>query len=123
MLYIKVRLIKVLIIYFKGVSMKCEKYIKNGKVAVLISPSYGAGWFTWNKKHVELLFDKEIIQQILFNDNRKALIVAQTYNKYFTINTINDLKVVWLDKGTQFFVDEYDGKEAIRYNDERCFFA
>jgi hypothetical protein len=28
--------------------MIVEKYIKDGKVAVLYSAGYGAGWSTWN---------------------------------------------------------------------------
>lgn len=28
-----------------------DKVIKDGKVAVLYSPGFGAGWFTWNNHH------------------------------------------------------------------------
>ena len=34
-----------------------NKLIKNGKVAVLYSPGFGAGWFTWNPTMPELIFE------------------------------------------------------------------
>jgi hypothetical protein len=30
---------------------KIKKVIRDGKVAVLISDGYGAGWYSWNKKY------------------------------------------------------------------------
>jgi hypothetical protein len=29
-----------------------EKVIRDGKVAVLYSPGYGAGWYSWNRDQV-----------------------------------------------------------------------
>ena len=42
-----------------------NKLIRDGKVAVLYSPNYGAGWFTWNDKYLEILFDPEIVNLVL----------------------------------------------------------
>lgn len=48
-----------------------EKLEKDGKVAILYSPGFGAGWSTWNSEWADqLVFDKEIAEAIL-NDNRK----------------------------------------------------
>ena len=30
-----------------------NKVIRDGKVAVLYSPGYGAGWYSWNWNHPE----------------------------------------------------------------------
>jgi len=41
-----------------------EKYIEGNKVAVLVSPGYGAGWFTWNFER-ELIFSRKIVKMIM----------------------------------------------------------
>ena len=39
-----------------------EKLERDGKVAILYSPGYGAGWSTWNDDIAEeLVFDKDLI--------------------------------------------------------------
>ncbi len=40
-----------------------EKVIRNGMVAVLVSPGYGAGWYSWND-HKELLFHPKIVEMV-----------------------------------------------------------
>ena len=39
-----------------------DKVIVNGKVAVLYSPSYGSGWYTWNQEFPELIFSPAIVR-------------------------------------------------------------
>ena len=40
-----------------------EKVIRDGKVAVLISPGYGAGWSTWSSDYRDLLpFDRRFVE-------------------------------------------------------------
>lgn len=41
-----------------------EKVIRDGHVAVLYSPGYGAGWFTWNENHKELLFHPKLVEMV-----------------------------------------------------------
>ena len=41
-----------------------EKVIRNGLVAVLYSPGYGAGWFSWNPGHQELLFHPKLVEMV-----------------------------------------------------------
>lgn len=92
-----------------------EKYRKDGKVAVLISPGYGAGWWTWNQgQGYGLLFDREIVQAVLDNDKNKAKQIAESkYPEAYT-GGVRDLEVRWLNEGTRFTIDEYDGHEAIK---------
>ena len=40
-----------------------EKVIRDGKVAVLYSPGYGAGWFSWHGIE-ELLYDPVVVGMI-----------------------------------------------------------
>lgn len=43
-----------------------NKWIKGGKVAVIISPGFGAGWSTWGeeKDKQAMLFDSELASLI-----------------------------------------------------------
>ena len=94
-------------------SVKFEKLERDGKVAVLYSPGYGAGWYTWNSEHEGLIFDKEIVEAVLADDRTKAAEIAKRkYGDPYT-GGADDLRVEWLDKGDQFEIDEYDGSESI----------
>lgn len=57
---------------------------EDGKVAVLISPEYGAGWSTWVSEEDEeaLLFDTQMVQAVLAGQDRTAASLAytQTYH-------------------------------------------
>ena len=93
--------------------MSFEKLERDGKIAVIYSPGYGAGWFTWNSGHEGLIFDREIAEAVLAEDRSKAIAIAE--NKYPGVYTGGgeDLDVVWLDKGTAFLINEYDGYESV----------
>jgi hypothetical protein len=91
-----------------------EKVIRNGKVAVLYSPGFGAGWYSWI--HVpEVLFDPEIVALVEANKNSEipALVVKKYGDKYYTGGAAG-LRIKWLPIGTQFEISEYDGSEDVR---------
>ncbi len=92
------------------------KLIKDGNVAVVYSPGFGAGWSTWSSdpdERLKLLFDPGIVDLI----ERNLLDELENYVtlKYpdFYAGGLADLKVVWLPVGTEFQVHEYDGNESI----------
>jgi hypothetical protein len=90
-----------------------DKYIKDGKVAVLYSPGYGAGWYTWNQDHPEIVFDKDIVAAVLEGDKNKAeKITKEKYPGVYT-GGADDLEISWLHPGTEFEIEEYDGNESI----------
>lgn len=102
-----------------------EKFQRDGKVAVLYSPSYGAGWYTWNHDHPEAIFDPEIVKLILEQPelgrrdyHNKAVIskiediVSRKYEGFYSGGADN-LTVYWVDKGEQFEITEYDGYESV----------
>ena len=99
-----------------------NKYIKDGKVGVLISPGFGSGWSTWNPDYSEyLLFDRELIQAVLDGDFNKVESIAEATigeETYLHTGGAHDLTVHWLDPGTQFKVDEYDGHETLKVLEE-----
>ena len=49
-----------------------EKYIKDGKVGVLVSPGYGAGWSTWGDDGLrdQLALDSRLVQAKLDGWNK-----------------------------------------------------
>lgn len=90
-----------------------EKLVEDGKVAVLYSPGFGAGWYTWNQTVPQLLFDPamvKLVEQEKFDE--LATYVVLKYPDIYT-GGMKDLKVVWIPEGTLFRVEDYDGSESI----------
>ena len=93
-----------------------DRVIRDGKVAVLISPEYGAGWYT--SHYVEaLLFDPTIVEWIEAGEHEKILsyVTLRYPGKYF--GGLHGLTIEWIPIGTEFQIDEYDGSETVRYKD------
>ena len=107
----------------------CEKYIQDGKVAILVSRGFGAGWSTWEGK--ELAYDKRVVEFWLSHkDDEEYLRQLDAYEKneikrnasklfkswgyndvYF--GGFADIELVWIPVGTPFVITEYDGAESI----------
>ena len=98
-----------------------NKVIRDGKVAVLYSPGFGAGWSTWNTLLPELLFDPIIVDFVLNKpENWLQGIDAYcelVYPGAYTGGS-SDLEVMWIPAGSQFLVEEYDGSESVVLKDE-----
>ena len=99
--------------------MEFEKKRKDGKVAVLVSGGYGAGWSTWANDHSDFLaFDAGLVDMA----ERKATIPeVEAYLKsqlgddyYVYMGGWGDVEVEWLEEGTPFYIHEYDGSESLR---------
>lgn len=91
--------------------------IVDGKVAVLISPAWGAGWSTWlhNK---EAIFDTTLVEFVLANQWDAAYQYAEETYPDFIQSAIESLMVVWVSVGAQFRICEYDGYEYIELKEE-----
>lgn len=95
-----------------------KKVIRDGKVAVLISRGWGAGWYTWHGIE-ELLYDPEVVRMIENPDDEedRDTIVAyceEQYGKDSYYNGVDDLTIVWVPQGRRFIVEEYDGAESLK---------
>jgi len=95
-----------------------DKVIEDGEVAVLYSPGFGAGWYTWNYAHPECLFDPEIVDMVRSGaDTAEIEELAQSKwaqgNDYFYPGGADCLTVMWLREGSRFRIDEYDGSEDL----------
>ena len=121
-----------------------DKVVRDGKVAVLISPGFGSGWTTWNSDHrdvEQMLFDPDIVNAVLEfmakedtdwrvkYGSRRSLVMkikkialakyGHEHDDYgYYENGLRDVEVVWVEKGQKFIINEYDGAESIRFCDE-----
>ena len=92
-----------------------EKLERDGKVAVLYSPGFGAGWSTWNTepRYRGLLFDREIVEFVLADDLDAAISLAEKKYPDVYLGGGGGLTVEWVPKGERFIVEEYDGAENV----------
>jgi hypothetical protein len=90
-----------------------HKTIKDGRVAVLYSSGYGAGWSTWNPGHPEMVFDPGLVDLVLAGNEEKILAYVTLKWPTAFMGGVEDLRVEWLPEGTDFMIEEYDGAENI----------
>ena len=94
-----------------------EKVIRDGKVAVVLSAGYGAGWGSWNYGvHEVIMFHPKIVQMV--EDEREMDITEEWLEKELGLEGIyaggrEGLYIKWVPEGTKFRLDEYDGAESI----------
>lgn len=90
------------------------KVTRNGKVAVLYSPGYGAGWYTWNTECGEAIVFDPMMVKYVEEENKEALFsyAAMRYPDAYT-GGLGDLTIYWVTEGTLFRIDEYDGNESV----------
>ena len=100
-----------------------ERLIRDGRVAVLYSPGFGAGWSTWCQEdesaRLAMTFDPQIadiVDQCQEDWQERARAIAQIKYPEAYLGGLKDLRVKWLPVGTQFRVTEYDGNEDIELN-------
>jgi hypothetical protein len=93
-----------------------KKVIKDGKVAVLVSYGWGAGFHSWGAP-VEAIFDPTLVDLIEKKHIQDAILYVQnTYPDAYT-GGIDDLCIVWVPEGAKFIINEYDGSESIQFRD------
>lgn len=90
------------------------KVVRDGKVAVLYSPGFGAGWSTWNREYGEVLIFDPMLVKYVEEANFDALktYAAMRYPDAYT-GGLEDLKIRWIEEGLLFRIDEYDGNESV----------
>jgi hypothetical protein len=100
-----------------------DKVIVNGKVAVLYSPGFGSGWYTWNQEFPELIFSPAIVKLV----EQEKFDELETYMelKYPEVfkGGMMDLEIQWIPVGTEFRINEYDGAESVELKDEVGWFT
>ena len=99
-----------------------KKVIRDGKVAVLYSPGYGAGWSTWGAPE-DLIFDPEIVALVEADKREQINILVSRRGYDFYDGGASKLAIVWLPVGTKFVITEYDGSEGIKVIEEIDFYV
>tara|TARA_Y100000034_G_scaffold105363_1_gene132634 strand:- start:280 stop:615 length:336 start_codon:yes stop_codon:yes gene_type:complete len=103
-----------------------EKFKRDGMVAIIISPGFGAGWSTWNQREdiaEFLLFDKTLVQYC--KDGADITLVRDHIyskfddaNDYVSLGGWEQADIRWLDEGTHFSINDYDGSESVQVRDD-----
>ena len=89
-----------------------EKVIKDGKVGVLVSPGFGAGFSTWGAP-IEAIFNPTLIELVEQEKVQEAIdFVEKTWEDVYS-GGVQDLIVVWVPEGVEFIIEEYDGSESL----------
>lgn len=99
-----------------------NRVVRDGLVAVLYSPGFGAGWSTWSTEHSQrIVFDPFIVDLMTKADEDwKQKVEAYCIVKYpdMYLGGLDDLVIEWVPVGTEFKIDEYDGNESIVYRNQ-----
>jgi hypothetical protein len=102
-----------------------KKVIRDGKVAVIVSPDFGAGWSSWysggdDEFEDMMLFHPRLVELVEAGCNSEITeeLMTELFGReeYAYLST-EDLTIEWLDVGTAFRVHEYDGSETIEVRD------
>ena len=95
-----------------------NKLIRDGKVAVLYSPGYGAGWWSWNTEHTDMMFDPGMAGLVEKGDLEQMRVYAELKWPDAYLGGLENLDIEWLPEGTRFIIDETDGFESVMVRDE-----
>lgn len=107
-----------------------EKVIKNGEVAIVYSPHYGAGWSTWasEEQRETLIFHPAIVNMVLKNKQSeidKSWMKKNLGEEFADVylGGVDDLCVEWVPIGTALRITEYDGWERVETYDADDYFV
>jgi hypothetical protein len=91
-----------------------EKVIRDGKVAVLYSPGFGAGWKSWGAP-IEAVFHPALIEWVEKGKLEPIEdVMSRAFpNADFYLGGASDLEIEWIPQGTSFRITKYDGSEDI----------
>jgi hypothetical protein len=96
-----------------------ERVVRDGFVAVLYSPHYGAGWFTWHGI-TELIYDPVVVGMIELKTSEDTIVeyCKEKYGDEAYFGGAEDLKIAWIKEGVEFVIEEYDGAEDIKFKND-----
>lgn len=89
-----------------------SKVIRDGMVAVLVSPRHGAGWSTWADDARAALFAPDVVAWI--EAGKPEIDKEAAFGHYGYLGGLRDIEIQWVPVGTRFEIDEYDGHESLR---------
>lgn len=100
-----------------------KKVIRDGKVAVIYSPGYGAGWSTWSVPE-EGIFHPELVEAIERGASEDEIVELskKPFGDENYYGGAHRLCIEWIPVGTAFRITEYDGSEGIEYLGETSYY-
>lgn len=91
--------------------MSMDYVLRDGRVAVLVSPGFGAGWWTWNSEFDACLYHPEIVALVEALDARDAdrqeredvitPVAKRLFGDNFYAGGADDLKIEWVPANEQ----------------------
>lgn len=98
--------------------------VKDGKVAVLISPGLGSGFSTeideddYPGIREQAAFHPRLVRWVEGGKKEDIGEIVKTLWGDMSLNLsgLLNLRVEWIPIGTQFTIENYDGAESINYN-------
>jgi hypothetical protein len=101
-----------------------NKVIKNDKVAVLYSPGFGTGWYTWHGLE-QLVFEPKIVEMVEAERqeeiDKKWIRENLGLLEHSYYGGAKDLEIRWVPVGKRFMIKEYDGAESVILEDDLNF--
>lgn len=92
-----------------------QKLVKDGQVAILYSPGFGAGWSTWGEPWMAT--DRRLIEAHEQGEDVAALaqkIARDDYQvDYVCVLAAKNLRIEWVPQGMAYRIHEYDGNESV----------
>ena len=95
-----------------------DKVNRDGLIAVIYSPGFGAGWYSWHGIEA-LLFDPNVVGMI--EDGADPYEIEKYCERRYGTDhyfSCDDLAIAWIPEGTEFMIHEYDGSERLRFRSE-----
>lgn len=91
-----------------------KKKLKGGKIAVLYSSDWGAGWYSWHGIR-PLLFDPTVVEMVENNEPTEKIkqYCRDTYGTNNCYDGADSLDVAYVDTDERFYIKEYDGLESV----------
>lgn len=91
-----------------------EKVIRDGLVAVLYAPGFGAGWFSWHDIE-DLVYDPVVVDMVEREKDPDNIVkyCVSKYSDSHYYGGADQLAIQWLPVGTRFVINEYDGSESV----------
>lgn len=90
---------------------RTDRVERDGKVAVIVSPGFGAGWSTWADDLPNSVFAPDVVAWI--EAGKPDVELDDTFGEYGYTGGLGDAEIEWVPKGSRFIIDEYDGSETL----------
>lgn len=87
------------------------------KIGIIYSPCFGAGWSTWGQREQAL---DQTLANLIESGAPYADWVTHCEEKWPEeyLGGLDDCVVEWVEEGTLFKIDEYDGSESIMFKED-----